>query len=150
MKTFRLMILLVATLAIVACQSIIMPSTPSTTVPTTTIIPSPEAGKASVTGRVLNSSGEPVSNTSVRLAEVYPNEEGDAAFALDEAFSPAALTDNQGFFLFNNIPAGEYVLFVGSINTEFMIIQNSDGSAVVYNALPDEILEIATITTSFN
>ncbi|HHX08707.1 MAG TPA: carboxypeptidase regulatory-like domain-containing protein [Chloroflexi bacterium] len=116
----------------------------------TPVAPTPAEGQSTVIGRALNSSGEPLINISIRLAEVYRGEDGNAAFALDEAFSPAALTDNQGFFIFNSIPAGEYVLFIGSITTEFMIVQNSDGSAVVYKANPGEILEIETITATFD
>lgn len=115
-----------------------------------TPIPLPESGKAIVYGKVLSNSGGPLKNTPIRLAEIYRGEDGSGAFALDEAFSPATMSDENGIYLFSNIPPGEYVLFIGSINTNFMIHANPDLSAIVYEVGSNESLEIETVTVNFD
>src|SRR4051794_17878437 len=63
-------------------------------------IPSPEAGMAVMTGKVLSSKdGKQFSNVPVRLAQIYRKEgesEGDGAFVLDIANSPSALSEQDG------------------------------------------------------
>ncbi|GAB4209132.1 MAG: hypothetical protein OHK0022_39740 [Roseiflexaceae bacterium] len=78
----------------------------------------PEADKAVVTGQAINlDTQKPMPNVVVRLAEIYWNQERtDAALALDEANSPAAVADAQGYFVFNNIPAREYAIIFRSPN----------------------------------
>ncbi len=78
----------------------------------------PEADKAVVIGQAINQDTQkPIPNVVVRLAEIYWNaERTDAAVALDESNSPAAIADAQGYFVFNNIPAREYAIIFRSPN----------------------------------
>ncbi len=139
MKKKTLLSLLLLVVLVTACKT----DTPSTQ------MPSPEPDLATIHGRVLSEGGTPLQNTSVRLADVYRGEDNDGAFALDEAFSPSALSDEDGFYIFNNINPGEYVLFFGSINSNYMIVANEDGSAIVYKVSPNEVLEIEPISVNF-
>ena len=112
-------------------------------------IPTPSNDQAIIYGQILTQEGTPLKNTSVRLADVYRGEDNDGAFALDEAFSPSALSDENGVYVFADIKPGEYVLFIGSINSNYMIVGNEDGSAIVYRVLPNEVLEIEPISVNF-
>lgn len=112
-------------------------------------IPTPSNDQAIIYGQILTQKGIPLQNTSVRLADVYRGEDNDGAFALDEAFSPSALSDENGVYLFADVKPGEYVLFIGSINSNYMIVGNEDGSAIVYKVLPNEVLEIEPISVNF-
>jgi hypothetical protein len=107
----------------------------------------PEKGKATVTGRVISSiDGSPYVNTLVRLAEVY--REGDrGAYALDQAFSPGAKTDANGFFIFENITAREYVLVIGDVMKDYKIYPDNQGKPQVWNAEPDKVLNMGLIKT---
>ena len=113
------------------------------------VLPSPEAGKAVIHGQVLSDPADHLDNTTLRLAEVYRNEDGDGAFALDEATSPSTISDENGNFVFVNIEPGEYVLFIGSLHTDFVVNTNPDSSAVVYEVGPGETLEIEPIILNF-
>ena len=139
MKIKTLLSLLILVLFMTACKT----DTPSA------MIPSPEPDLATIHGRVLSKEGSPLKNTSVRLADVYRGEDNDGAFALDAAFSPSALSDENGNYIFNNINPGEYVLFFGSINSNYMIVANEDGSAIVYKVSANEVLEIEPISVDF-
>lgn len=112
-------------------------------------VPTPKTDQAVIYGQILNQAGNPLQTTPVRLAEVYRGEDDQGAFALDEAFSPSTLSDENGNFIFNDLNPGEYVLFIGSINSNYMIVANEDGSAIVYEVSSNEVLEIKPITVDF-
>lgn len=113
------------------------------------IIPTPQLGEAVVIGKVYASDGSSLKSSPIRLAEVYRSENNSGAFALDEATSPSAMTDENGEFIFLNIVPGEYVIVVGSINTKYMINANEDGTAIVQDIKPDVITEIDPITVNY-
>src|SRR5262245_51126483 len=73
----------------------------------------PEAGKATVVGRVLSKqTGAPLTDTTVRLAEVT-RQGSEAIYVLDGANSPGAVTVGDGRFVMPNIVAREYVIVIG-------------------------------------
>ena len=80
-----------------------------------------------VTGFVRSDlTGERIPAMIVRLAEVFRNEAGDAAFVLDGAQSPGTLTDVEGRFIFQNVEPREYVLIVGNVEAnEYEVIAAS-------------------------
>jgi hypothetical protein len=92
-----------------------------------------EYGRAVVIGRLISTeSSLPVRDTPVRLAEIYYAEEGNrdpnqGAWALDNAFSPFAYSDENGLFIFENVEARDYVIFVGDIMSRWTIEVNEDG-----------------------
>jgi len=139
--TIRLTLILIMIVLLVGCSSSQMTQTSQ---PTPTELPQPEAGKASLVGQITKD-GKPYSNTTVRLAEVFRNTDNEAAFALNEATSPSTISDSQGYYLFANVNAGEYVIVVGSLNTNYQIDSDSNSVAVVRKLEPDKILQVETI-----
>lgn len=139
--TIRLTLILIMIVLLVGCSSSQMTQTSQ---PTPTELPQPEAGKASLVGQITKD-GKPYSNTTVRLAEVFRNSDNEAAFALNEATSPSTISDSQGYYLFANVNAGEYVIVVGSLNTNYQIDSDSNSVAVVRKLEPDKILQVETI-----
>jgi hypothetical protein len=127
-----------------ACQT-------STTNTAPTAIPSPEAGKANVTGTVVSiNTGEPYNRIIVRLAEIYRNEQGEGAYALDASFSPFAETDANGKFVFKNIEAREYVLVFGDPMTKYSIVTDETGSAKVWNIPSDKVTDLGEFKIDFD
>lgn len=110
-------------------------------------VPTPEAGRAMVTGHVRSSvTNQMMQATPVRLAEVYYNEEGDAAFVLSGAQSPGTLTDVEGRFIFQNVEPRDYVLVVGNVESGlYEIIAASPTEAQVWTAPADEILDVGEL-----
>lgn len=119
----------------------------STEVPATspTLSP-PSEGLSSVTGQVIHEeTQEPFIDTIVRLAEVVRTEEGEDVFVLDQAFSPGAKTDETGIFVFEDVDPMEYVIVVGDVTGIYEVIPGDDGKPKVFNATPDEILDVGSL-----
>lgn len=109
-------------------------------------VPAPGAGKAAVVGRVLDSkTGAAMTNTPVRLAEVYRSGEA-GAYVLDGSKSPGAVTNASGDFVFPSIPAREYVLVVGDLMSDNVVIADASGQAKVWNAESGKVLDVGTIS----
>lgn len=78
------------------------------------IVIEPESGTGVIKGFAISKeTTKPLTDTFVMLADVY--REGDVgAYVLDAAHSPFATSDiESGFFLFSNVPPGEYVIVIG-------------------------------------
>lgn len=142
MKTIvNFVLILIIIVFLVGCSS---NQTTQSSQPTPTELPQPEAGKASLSGQVTRD-GKPYSNATVRLAEVFRGADNEAAFALNEAASPSTISNGQGYYLFANVNAGEYVIVVGSLNTNYQIDSDSNSVAVVRKLEPDKILQVEII-----
>lgn len=139
---YLLMLLVVLLLSLTACSGGANTKKP--------VVANPEAGKASVTGRVLSKDGkQPIANTPIRLAEVYRGENAtDGAYLLDEAFSPSGLTDENGYFSIPDITAGEYVIVVGDAGGKYTIIMDENNKAKVWNAVADQILDTGDLVVT--
>jgi hypothetical protein len=126
---------------------------PGTVSATTSALSAQASDTATVTGHVVSSqTGEPLSNTTVRLAQVYWNE-GEAAFVIDGARSPGAITDESGVFVVPDITAQEYVLVIGNLETgDYVIIpdERDSNKARVWNAEEGEVLDMGEIVVELN
>jgi uncharacterized GH25 family protein len=129
---------------IVGCSSSQATQSPQ---PTPTELPQPEAGKASLIGQVIKN-GKPYSNATVRLAEIFRGADNEAAFALNEAASPSTISDEEGYYVFSNTTPGEYVIIVGSLNTNYQIDSDSNSVAVIRKLEPDKILNVEIINVN--
>lgn len=116
--------------------------------PEPTPLGQPETGKATVTGQVFSlKTNAPLGNTVVRLAEVH--REGErGAFLLDTAFSPGDITDEQGYFIFENVEPGEFVLVVGNVEVYkgYVIIPEESGKPRVYEFEAGKIQDLGELT----
>lgn len=111
-------------------------------------VPQPPAGKAVVAGQVKkNTDQQPLTNTQVYLAQVYRNpEQTGAVYALDMARSPGTITDDQGFFVFNDIAPNEYVVVVGRSDADNDVVREQNGDAKVYKVEADKVLNVGSLT----
>ncbi len=110
-----------------------------------TPIPTPQAGKAVAIGQVLSeTTGNPLGDTIIRLAEVY-RQGGEGAFVLDGARSPGAITDDQGRFLIPDIEPVEYVVIVGDVFGEYVILAQPSGEARVWTAEENAVLDLGVL-----
>lgn len=107
---------------------------------------SPMKGQSTMVGRVLSrDTGEPLTNEVIRLAEVFRQGE-KGAYVLDVAFSPGARTDDKGYFIFENIPANEYVIVVGKQDAEYDVIEEPDTKLPkVFLLQSDQVLDVGEI-----
>lgn len=110
-------------------------------------IPTSEAGKVTVVGRVISLSNQPVSQTPVWLAEVVRQGE-KGVYVLDSRASPSAYTNEMGVFIIPNVNPGEYVIVVGNPEGLYEIITGPSGKARVWNILSDRVFEIGELRVS--
>lgn len=109
----------------------------------------PDSGKTTVVGRVTSETdGQPLANTTVRLAEVI--REGSGAYVLDEGQSPSGVTDEQGNFAIPNIDVHEYVIVIGDVAGTYDIIADDSGKPRVWKTQPDNILDVGDIEVNFS
>jgi len=151
MKRVVLPLLSVWLILLTSCSLISTSTVNPKVLPTSTTPPQPESGMATIVGQVLHDQGYPMTNTIVRLADVARGAQGrGGAFILDLARSPGTTTDDNGYFNIQNVDAGEYVIVVGDVELtgSYEIIEETNGSAKVWNLLPDQITDIGTLTVS--
>ncbi|GAB4496601.1 MAG: hypothetical protein OHK0052_06770 [Anaerolineales bacterium] len=155
-KKIHLSILLLLLLLTAACSTNNAPTpTPTRIPPASIVIPMPQNGRATVSGFLISThNNQPLQDVVVRLAEVYypnndPTNKEDGIYTLDNAFSPSAITDPDGRFIFENIEPRDYVIFIGDISVKYTIINTEDNKPRVWNVKPDKITDFGEILTDF-
>lgn len=80
--------------------------------------------EADVTGLVTDEFGIPMDSGIIRLAEVYCNEWGECAAALDLAWSPAGWVGEGGGFTIEQVSVRKYVIVyvIGDLDKSFQVI----------------------------
>ncbi|MBC7227767.1 MAG: carboxypeptidase regulatory-like domain-containing protein [Thermoflexales bacterium] len=127
-----------------ACESPNYPTEETSVPPTPPPFPTSEPNKITVIGKVVSSSGQPVPQVPVWLAEVV--RQGDeGVYVLDSRSSPGAYTDINGVFVILNVNAGEYVIVVGDPEALYEIIAEPSGKARVWNIPPTQIFDIGEL-----
>lgn len=111
-------------------------------------------GRAVAIGRLLSLDHQPLSDTVVRLAEVYYADENSkdsstGAYALDNAFSPSAITNDNGFFIFQDIEPRDYVVFVGDFMTNYTIEVDDQGYPRMRTVAADQINDFGAVVVDF-
>jgi hypothetical protein len=159
MKHTHVMTLVCAMMLVFALGACVMiPSAPATTqtspIATATTVsdaataPVPEEGTATLAGQVFTTIGgdKPLTDTVVRLARVYWNEDrSDGAFVLEGATSPSAITDQDGQFTFHNLAAADYVIVVGDVMGQNVVVSESSGKPRIVTVATDETKNIGNI-----
>ena len=116
-------------------------------IPTVSTAVSP--GKSSIVGQavsIASSSPQPLPDTAVRLAIVFWNEdETDGAFIIDEASSPTVFTDELGGFVFTDLEPQDYVIVIGELYGQNVILSESDGAAKIFSTTADEVLNVGVL-----
>jgi len=114
-----------------------------------------EAGKAIVIGRLLSGiTGQPIANTDVRMAEIYYAEEGNkdpsqGAWVLKDAFSPYALSTENGYFIFENVEPTDFVIFVGDIVGRYNVETNESEHPIPHTAFVGEVTNLGDIVVEY-
>lgn len=84
--------------------------------------------KTAISGFIIKGSKSlAVEGIVVRLGNViWSDEKTDGNFIIDGANSPSTITDEKGYFLFNNIEVDDYVIVVGNLEESPIIIVQKD------------------------
>jgi hypothetical protein len=110
-----------------------------------TISPS-ESRIAGTLFSISEQSQGPLQETEVRLAKVHWNDDQtEGAFVIDETADPVAISDDDGKFTFTKLEARDYVIVVGDLYGQNIIISNTDGSARIFKTLLGESLDVGVL-----
>lgn len=123
----------------------------------TTDLAQPTPGKASITGRLIDlTTGAPLRDQNLSLPAVLcapgvaeEDKREQCFYMVDEAFDPSALTDDNGNFVFRDIEAGEYVMLVGSLMTENVILKDELNRPIIWEAITDTVVALGDIVVEF-
>lgn len=88
----------------------------------------------------------PLQATEVRLAKVHwNNDQTEGAFVIDETADPVAISDDEGKFTFTKLEVRDYVIVVGDLYGQNVIISNADGSARIFKTQLGESLDVGIL-----
>lgn len=106
----------------------------------------PQPGKSTVTGRALAlDTGHPLTNTVVRLAEVLHLPPDADTFMLNDATSPGAYSDDQGYFVIANVDPKDFVIIIGDINMSYAIATAEPDKAKVWKLTAGQVTDVGDL-----
>jgi hypothetical protein len=115
----------------------------------TTVVPTPEANMATVTGIfkwTSDSGSKPGSAVILSLGKVLLNSQGTPSVAqLDTNTELRTLTDDNGRFIFTDVPPGGYVLVFDRIMDAFMLKDPQTGEDFIFEAKPGQLLDLGEL-----
>ena len=122
---------------------------PTPAQPVSAKVVTPTAGKTTITGLIVSSdTGKPLAGIPVRLAEVYRQPNSDPLYVLSTAGSPGGTTDAAGRFAIPDLPAKEYVIFVGDPNLSYSIIREDSGKEKIWSLTANQVMDMGTFKVS--
>lgn len=108
-----------------------------------TLEATPSLSESAIIGQVVSLDASAISNTEVRLATVFWNEDkSQGSFLIDESVSPITMTDENGLFVFDALEPRDYVIVIGDLYGQNVILSNNDGSAQIFTAEAGQILDV--------
>ncbi len=111
--------------------------------------PKAVVGDSVVSGKLINSKGKSLPDTSISLAQIY-RQNGKAAFVLDSGNSPSTMTDKKGSFTFTKITSGEYILVIGNPMSSYQIYSLKAGEPEIFVVEPGKNLQVGTLKIIFS
>jgi hypothetical protein len=110
-------------------------------------IPTPSAGKVTITGILKQGSGngsEPVSSTTLSLGVVLQNDQGTPMMGqLNLNTILRTITDKNGRFVFLEVPAGKYIF--DRLVAAYMLKDPKTGGDLIISADPDQVVDLGEL-----
>jgi hypothetical protein len=108
---------------------------------------------ATGTGRVsgvlqvtANGGAQPAQKVVLYLAETIKDSAGkDSVAALDRVNSPRTETDNQGRFVFKNVPPGNYGLILDVISNSYLLMKPGTQEALLIKVSEGQQVDLGTL-----
>jgi hypothetical protein len=113
--------------------------------PTETLAP----GMSRVTGVLQVGTREepqPAKNALLYLAETLKDSTGiDSFAALDRIHSPRTVADDQGRFVFSNVPPGNYGLILDVITNSYLLMKPGSEEALLIEVSAEQQVDLGTL-----
>ena len=75
----------------------------------------------------------------------WNDDRSDGAFTIDESSSPTTFTDQSGGFVFRDIVSRDYVIVIGDLYSQNVIMAHPDGKAVIYSPEDGKVLDVGVL-----
>jgi hypothetical protein len=101
-----------------------------------------------ISGVLLSNNKDPISNEVVWLGEVlYTENNSEGQFIIEGGRSPSTISDEQGRFVFTNVAVNDYVIVIGHLELDPLILPDSENpnKAAILNCADGEIINIGEI-----
>jgi hypothetical protein len=106
----------------------------------------PLPGKATVVGRATALfTGKPFASIAVRLAVVLHLPPNSDTFMLDDAHSPGAISDTQGYFVITDVAPNDYVVIIGNPNVQYAVPTAEPDKARVWKLSAGQITDFGEL-----
>ena len=129
--------IIIVLLIITACSVVSLP--PIT--PTVTLAP----GMGRVSG-ILQVGSHPAKNALLYLAETIKDSAGiDSFAAMDRIRSPKAVADDQGRFVFLNVPPGNYGLILDVITSSYLLMKPDSEEVLLIEVSAEKQVDLGTL-----
>ncbi len=144
MRLRMYLLLLFVLLAITSCSTAPEPQIPDAKQPP---IPTSEPGSSTVVGQIIGTTTKaPIKLTPVYLAAIsWDQDHKEAAFILNISNSPAAQTDENGFFVMPKVQPAEYAIVVGDFYGRNEVLRESNGNAHIFVPKAGQVLDVGKI-----
>lgn len=148
MKKVFVTFLLATTILVAACKNDADPGkSPESELVATPSSLSPDKG--AFIGQVMaisSSEPTPLSNTEVRLAQIFWDEtQEQGAYVIEGGSSPTTITDVNGRFVFTNLDIQDYAIVVGDLYGVYEVLAHDDGRAQIFTPKAGSVENIGVI-----
>lgn len=108
--------------------------------------PAPQAGTASITGRIVSQPGNwRGQEIRVYAAPFYSgDDEGEGFFVLEPSIHPSALVDYKGAFKVVGVPPEKYVIVIGPSPEKAVAVQEGD-QPKIFELSADQVLDLGDL-----
>lgn len=103
----------------------------------------PNPNLATVQGTILYD-GKPVQGAILYLSDVIYSDSEDQWVSFDRKSSIRTVTNQQGDFIFYNVPPSEYGLVLDTVTSSFLL-SVPDGDEIILNLSPGDVLELGKL-----
>ncbi len=120
--------------------------TPTPTEKISYALPRPAQGKAVIGGVMMVENTEtPMMSVELYLANHIGSTPDTPIYTLDPSSAPRAMTDNEGRFVFKDVPPGRYAIVVWNPFNSFLARNPQTGLEVIIDAQPDQVYDVGTL-----
>lgn len=158
----RLMLLVGSVLILASCTSLPDLSSTVSPLPVPTIEPSTpgkqalsrepnrEQGYAQVVGTLLvgeNGASRPVTGVPLYLGTIITTSDGQPLLvSLDKSTAPKAISDDEGHFIFGQVPAGKYAIILDVVIQTVVLRDPVKDSDLIIDAKPGMEIDLGELT----
>lgn len=131
-------------------QTFVSPQ-PTPTAAAPFILPTPSSVAVATIGGVLirdlaGMNSEPIAGAVVHLARVIRSEDGAAMMAVVEESAPTTVADDNGRFVFTDVPSKTYGIAISTPLGHFLV-ENNGGDDLLFAAQGGAVLDLGEIHT---